>query len=111
MPPKEGSPLQGNLDVLILRALSEGPSHGYGIARWVHGATDGALVIEDRALYIALHRLEERGWLVATWGASDNNRRARYYKLSASGRRALVRKQREWTAHAAAMFKALGVKR
>ena len=111
MPPKEGSPLQGNLDVLILRALSDGPSHGYGIAKWVRDATDEALVIEDRALYIALHRLEERGWLTATWAASENNRRARYYKLSAAGKRALARKQREWLSHAAAMFKALGVKR
>ena len=111
MPPKEGSPLQGNLDVLILRALSDGPSHGYGIAKWVREATDDALVIEDRALYIALHRLEERGWLIATWGASENNRRARYYRLSPTGRRALARKQREWLAHAAAMFQALGVKR
>ncbi|OFW06580.1 MAG: hypothetical protein A3H96_13005 [Acidobacteria bacterium RIFCSPLOWO2_02_FULL_67_36] len=110
MAPKEGSLIQGNLDVLILRALSEGPSHGYGIARWVHAATDGALAIEDRALYIALHRLEERGWLVASWGASENNRRARYYRLSPSGRRALARKQREWSAHAAAMCKALAVK-
>ena len=111
MPSKESSPLQGNLDVLILRALSEGPSHGYGIAKWVREATDDALVIEDRPLYIALHRLEEREWLVATWGASENNRRARYYRLSTSGKRALSRKQREWTAHAAAMFKALGIKR
>lgn len=111
MPPKEGSPLQGNLDVLILRALSDGSSHGYGIAKWVREATDDALVIEDRALYIALHRLEERGWLIASWGASENNRRARYYRLSATGRRALARKQREWISHAAAMFKALGVKR
>lgn len=110
MAPREGSLIQGNLDVLILRALSEGPSYGYGVARWVHAATDGLLAIEDRALYIALHRLEERGWLVASWGASENNRRARYYRLSPSGRRALARKQREWSAHAAAMVKALGVK-
>jgi transcriptional regulator len=107
---REGSLIHGNLDVLILRALGDGPSHGYGIAGWVRAATDGALVIEDRALYIALHRLEERGWLVASWGASDNNRRARYYRLSPSGRRALTRKQREWSRHAAAMFKALGIK-
>lgn len=110
MSPKESSPLQGSLDVLILRALSEGPSHGYGIAKWVRQATDDALVIEDRALYIALHRLEERGWLIATWGASENNRRARFYRLSPSGRRALGRKQQEWVSHAAAMFKALGLK-
>lgn len=111
MPPKESSPLQGNLDILILRALSDGPSHGYGIAAWVRETTDDALIIEDRALYIALHRLEERGWLTATWGASDNNRRARYYRLSTNGKRALARKQREWLSHAAAMFKALGVRR
>jgi transcriptional regulator len=110
MAPREGSLIQGNLDVLILRALSEGSSHGYGIARWVHAVTEGALAIEDRALYIALHRLEERGWLLASWGASENNRRARYYRLSPSGHRALARKQREWSTHAAAMFKALGVK-
>ncbi|MEX2273085.1 MAG: PadR family transcriptional regulator [Vicinamibacterales bacterium] len=110
MPSKEASLLQGNLDVLILRALSEGPSHGYGVARWVWDATGGELVVEDRALYIALHRLEERGWVSASWGASENNRRARYYRLSTKGRRALARKQREWSAHAAAMFKALGVK-
>jgi transcriptional regulator len=110
MSPREASLIQGNLDVLILRALSEGPSHGYGIARWVHGATDGALVIEDRALYIALHRLEERGWLEASWGASENNRRARFYRLSKTGRRALVRKQSEWSEYAAAMFKALRAK-
>lgn len=111
MTPREGSLIQGNIDVLILRAVSEGPSHGYGIASWVRAATDGALVIEDRALYIALHRLEERGWLIATWGASENNRRARYYRLSPAGSRALARKQREWSAHAAAMFKALRAKR
>ena len=110
MATREGSLIHGNLDVLILRALSEGPSHGYGIARWVHAATDAALVVEDRALYIALHRLEERGWLAASWGASENNRRARYYRLSSSGRRALARKQREWSALAGAMFKALGIK-
>ena len=110
MTPRKSRLIQGNLDVLILRSLIEGPSHGYGIARWVHVATDGALVVEDRALYIALHRLEERGWLVASWGASENNRRARYYRLSASGRRALARKQRDWAALATAMFKALGGK-
>ena len=111
MAPSETGFLQGNLDILVLRALRGGPSHGYGIARWIRETTDGTFVIEDRALYIALHRVEERGWLAASWGVSENNRRARYYRLSASGRKALARKHREWTAHAAAMFKALGVKR
>lgn len=110
MAPRENSFIQGNLDVLILRALSDGPSHGYGIARWIRDTTDETFIIEDRALYIALHRLEERGWLLASWGASENNRRARYYRLSAAGRKALARKQQEWRLNAAAMFKALGLK-
>ena len=110
MAPSDTNFLQGSIDVLILRALDDGPLHGYGIARRVREASDDAFVIEDRALYIALHRLEERGWLVATWGASENNRRARFYRLSPSGRRALARKGREWVSHAAAMFKALGLK-
>ena len=110
MASSENSFLQGNLDVLILRALDDGPSHGYGIARRVRESSDDAFVVEDRALYIALHRLEERGWLAASWGVSENNRRARFYRLTVSGRRALARKQREWASHAAAMFKARGLK-
>lgn len=99
--------LQGTLDVLILRALDDAPQHGYAVARWIHQVTDGVLRVEDRALYVALHRALERGWVSASWGPSENNRRARFYKLTPSGRRALSRGTRQWKSYAAAMFKAL----
>jgi PadR family transcriptional regulator len=100
--------LQGTLDVLVLRALADGPQHGYAVARWIHDATDRALRVEDRALYVALHRALERGWVSASWGASENNRRARFYTLTRSGRRALTRNERQWKNYVAAMTKALG---
>jgi transcriptional regulator len=100
--------LAGTLDVLILRALAEGPNHGYGIARWVSIATDAELAVEDGALYTALHRLEKRGLLRASWRRSDNNRRARYYTLTAKGRRVLAEQTKTWHRSAAALFKALG---
>jgi transcriptional regulator len=99
--------LQGTLDILVLRALADGPRHGYAVARWIHEATDAALQVEDRALYIALHRALERGWVSAAWGASANNRRARFYALTKAGRRVLARQTRQWKHYAAAMFKAL----
>ena len=74
--------IQGTLDVLVLKALSAGPQHGYGISAWVHRRTEGELDIEDGALYQALHRLEHRGWIEAEWGLSDNKRRARFYRLT-----------------------------
>ncbi len=100
--------LQGTLDVLVLRALADGPQHGYAVARWIHDATDRALRVEDRALYVALHRALERGWVSASWGASENNRRARFYTLTRNGRRALARNERQWKSYVAAMTKALG---
>jgi transcriptional regulator len=99
--------LQGTLDVLVLKALAGGPRHGYAVARSIHEITDAALQVEDRALYIALHRALERGWVTAAWGASENNRRARFYALTKSGRRALARQARQWRDYAEAMFKAL----
>jgi transcriptional regulator len=99
--------LQGTLDVLVLRALADGPRHGYAVARWIHEITDAALRVEDRALYIALHRALERGWVSAAWGTSENNRRARFYTLTRSGRKALGRQARQWRHYAEAMFKAL----
>ena len=74
--------LQGTVSLLILRALQKGPAHGYSITRWIHGRTDGSFVIEDAALYQALHRLEAKGFIEAEWGASENNRRARFYALT-----------------------------
>lgn len=87
--------LQGTVDGLILKTLSWGPRHGYNIARWIRETSSETLNIEDRALYLALHRLEERGLLESTWGLSENNRKAKYYELTAAGRRELkVERQR-----------------
>lgn len=99
--------LPGTLDVLVLRAVAASPNHGYGIARWLREATDGELVIEDGALYTALHRLEARGLLRADWKASDTNRRAKYYTLTVKGRRALDEQTRTWRRTAAALSKVL----
>lgn len=99
--------LPGTLDVLVLRAVAASPNHGYGIARWLREATDGDLVIEDGALYTALHRLEARGLLRADWKASDTNRRAKYYTLTVKGRRALDEQTRTWRRTVAALSKVL----
>ena len=93
-PPVELIP--GTLDMLILKALSGGSLHGYAIAQFIQRASDDVLRVEEGALYPALHRLEVRGWLRATWGTSENNRRARYYKLSALGRRELENESEYW---------------
>src|SRR4051812_19460050 len=86
MPAADTSLLQGTLDGLILKTLSWGPRHGYAVARWISEISDDSLQVEDRALYVALHRLEERGWVESTWGLSESNRRAKYYRLTAAGR-------------------------
>ena len=99
--------LQGTLDLLILKALTPGPSHGYAIARSIQNASESTLTVEDRALYVALHRMEARNWLSSEWGASENNRRAKYYQLTPAGRRALRDKTAEWTLYADAVFRVL----
>ena len=81
--------LQGTLDVLVLRALSWGPMHGYGVARFIRDGSTGSFKVLDGALYTALHRMEERGWVASEWGASDKKKRAKFYRLTAAGRRAL----------------------
>jgi PadR family transcriptional regulator, regulatory protein PadR len=88
--------LQGTLDMLILHALTWGAMHGYGITRWLEQATDAALQVEEGSLYPALHRMAKRGWVQAEWGVSENNRRAKYYSLTAEGRRQLQRETRTW---------------
>jgi transcriptional regulator len=88
--------LQGTLDLLVLRALAEGPRHGYGIASLIHQRTDGELAIEDAALYQALHRLEGQEMVEAEWRPSENNRRARYYTLTPAGRRRLRGETANW---------------
>jgi PadR family transcriptional regulator len=99
--------MQGTLDVLVLRSLRAGPQHGYGITSWIRQCTDGDLEIEDGALYQALHRLEHRGIVQAAWGVTDNNRRARYYKLTARGRRELRAAEESWRRYARAVFRVL----
>jgi transcriptional regulator len=99
--------LQGTLDVLVLKALVFGPRHGYAVARWIKGTSDDALTVEDRALYVALHRLEARGWIASEWGLSENNRRAKYYRLTAAGRRQFAAESARWTRYADAVFKVL----
>ena len=97
--------LKGTVDLLILRSLQQGPSHGYEISRWVRDRTDGVLTVEDAALYQALHRLEDDGWIAAEWGLSENNRRAKYYQLTTEGRRRLRREIAGWRRYAEAVFK------
>jgi PadR family transcriptional regulator PadR len=99
--------LQGTVGLLILRALQTGPAHGYAISRWVRDRTEGAFTMEDAALYQALHRLEERGLIEAEWGMSENNRRAKYYALTAAGRRELRTEISLWKQYTAALLKVL----
>lgn len=78
--------MKGTLDAMVLKTLSWGPMHGYAVTRWIRRQTDGALDVEDAALYQALHRMERRGWVEAEWGISENNRKAKYYTLTEAGR-------------------------
>jgi PadR family transcriptional regulator, regulatory protein PadR len=89
--------LRGTFDLLILKSLSAGPAHGYTIAQWIERSTDDLLDIEEGTLYPALHRLERRKLISAEWGVSENNRRARFYELTAGGKRALRTEQATWT--------------
>ena len=96
MAPQPMDLLQGTLDVLVLRTLAWGTMHGYAVSRWIRERTDGELEIEDAPLYKALHRLEQAGWVEAEWGLSENNRRARYYSLTAAGRKQLAAEREEF---------------
>lgn len=99
--------LQGTLDTLVLKTLSWGPRHGYAVARWIKETSDGTILVEDRALYVSLHRLEERGWVESQWGVSQNNRKAKFYELTTAGRRHLTQKAADFTTYAHAVFKIL----
>lgn len=99
--------IQGTLDVLVLRTLANGPMHGYAVSRWIRERTDGALTIEDAPLYKALHRLDRAGCVDAEWGLSENNRRARYYRLTARGRKRLRAEETTWRSYVEAVFKVL----
>lgn len=99
--------LQGTLGPLILRALLAGSDHGYGIARWIEDATGDVLRIEEGSLYPALRRLEDRGLVRSQWGVSENNRRARYYTITAAGRRHLASESEQWLRYATAVSRVL----
>jgi transcriptional regulator len=88
--------LQGTLDMLILKSLSLEPMHGWGVSQRIQQISEDALRVNQGSLYPALHRLENRGWIVAEWGTSENNRRAKFYRLSATGRRQLETEERAW---------------
>jgi transcriptional regulator len=88
--------LQGTLDMLILNALRSGPYHGLGVSRRIHQITQGAFDVRPGSLFPALHRLEEKGWLASRWGESENNRRAKYYQLTAAGKRQLQAETETW---------------
>jgi transcriptional regulator len=99
--------LQGTLAILILKALLAGPAHGYGVARWVETTTDDVLRIEEGSLYPALRRVEDRGWVRSEWGVSENNRRARFYTITQSGRSHLRSEAAVWLRYAAAVTRVL----
>jgi|SRR5579872_7386065 len=95
-PKSEGDLLQGTLDLLILQTLGLGPAHGHAIAHAIERASDDVLQVEHGSLYPALYRLEDRGWIAAFWGTSENNRKAKYYRLTPGGRKQLVAETTRW---------------
>ena len=99
--------LRSSLDLVILKALLWGPRHGYAVAEWVEQATGDVLLLEEGTLYPALHRLERKGWVTTEWGVSENNRRAKFYGLTPSGRAQLVTASPTWLRHAEAIARAL----
>ena len=94
---KAGDLVQGTLDMLILKTLKRGAMHGYAVMEWIQSTSDGQLRVEEGALYPALHRLELRGLLASEWGVSDNNRRAKFYRLTARGRKRLEAAKCRWS--------------
>jgi PadR family transcriptional regulator, regulatory protein PadR len=98
-----GELIPGTLEMLVLKALARGPLHGYGVAEWIHQTSQQLLKVEEGALYPALHRLELRGLLDAEWGASDNNRRAKFYRLTTEGRKRLDAESQRWARLSAAV--------
>jgi PadR family transcriptional regulator len=99
--------LQGTLDLLVLRTLAGGPRHGYQIAREIKKSSHDVLQVEEGALYPALHRIEGRGWIEASWGLSENNRRAKFYELTEAGRAALDVESKTWEEYVAAVARVM----
>jgi PadR family transcriptional regulator PadR len=107
MPQESLGLVQGTVDVLILRALTRDSLHGYAISQWINDRSNGALAVEDAALYQGLHRLERKGWVDAEWGISDTGRRARFYELTPAGRKRLKSDVAELRRYVAALFSVL----
>jgi transcriptional regulator len=99
--------MPGTLDVLILRGLTWGPKHGYAVARWIEECSRGSLTVLDGALYTALHRMEERGWVAAEWGLSPTGRRAKFYRLTATGKSQLAVESKDWSAYVLAVSRVM----
>lgn len=99
--------LRGTLDLLILKAVSAGPRHGYAIAQWIKEVSDGAFLVEEGSLYPALQRIRGKGWLEAEWGVSDTGRRARFYRLTPAGEARLESELRAWDRYTAAVDRAM----
>ena len=104
---KDSGLLQGTVELLVLKALSWGPIHGYGIASWIESATDDVLRVEEGSLYPALYRMARKGWIKAHWGVTENNRRAKYYHLTAEGRRQFRDQTSGWQRFAGAVTQAV----
>ena len=107
MPRESLGLVQGTVDVLILKTLTWAPMHGYAVAQWIKQRTDGALAVEDAALYQALHRLERKGWVESEWGVSDTNRKAKFYHITRDGRKQLQADVAELRRYVEALFKIL----
>jgi transcriptional regulator len=106
-PPMQGELLQGTLDLLVLKTLAQGAAHGHTIAYAIERRSEDVLQVEHGSLYPALHRLEERGWITSFWGTSENNRRARYYRLTRTGRKQITEQTTRWDAMVQAINRVL----
>ena len=104
---KDAGLLQGTVELLVLKTLSWGPMHGYGIASWIESATDDVLRVEEGSLYPALYRMAKKGWIKGEWGVSENNRRAKYYALTHDGRLQLAEQVSGWQRLASSVTKAV----
>ncbi len=105
---KDSGLLQGTVELLVLKTLSWGPMHGYGIASWIESATSDVLRVEEGSLYPALYRMSRKGWITGEWGISENNRRAKYYHLTPEGRRQFTEQATGWNRLAEAVSRAVG---